>query len=459
MNENVYKYFKEISSIPRGTYNIDKISNYLVSFAKDRNLEVYQDKVKNVIIKKKASMGYENKESVILQAHMDMVCQKEEGSNHDFLKDPIEILEEDAFLTANKTTLGADDGIGVAMILSMLDSDISLPKIEALITVNEEIGMEGAQNIDMNKFSSNMLINIDSEDEGILTAGCAGGVGLEVTYTGNRIKKSGTILDISLSNLKGGHSGVDINKNRINAIKCLFSFTKDIKGNLVSANAGKVDNAIPDSINLKYMTNDVNVDDLKNKIEDYVKKENGVVVINTFEDEASVFDDDSTNDIINYINDSINGVISYEEGLDDMVKTSLNLGVINAENDKVLIKHLVRSSSNKEKEDVVNKIRNLAKSINAKISEVNPYSGWEFKEYSKLRNHMSKIYKEMFNKDLIINTIHAGLECGMFVQKKPTLDCVSIGPTMYDVHTPNERLDIESVNRTYDYLVKVINSL
>lgn len=461
MNKEVYKYFKEISDIPRGTYNIDEISNYLVSFAKKRDLEVYQDEVKNVIIKKKASKGYENKESVILQAHMDMVCQKEADSNHDFLKDPITIIEKDGFLTADKTTLGADNGIGVAMILAILDSSISLPKIEALITVNEEIGMEGALNIDMNLFDSNMLINIDSEDEGILTAGCAGGVGLEVFYKGNKEKKKGNILDISLSNLKGGHSGVDINKNRVNAIKCVFKFIKDIKGNIVSVNAGKVDNAIPDSINLKYMLDEnIDIDTIKDNITSYLndnKEENAIVNIKTYEDEVEVLSD--SKDIISYVNECINGVISYEEGLDDMVRTSLNLGVIETDDDKILFKHLIRSSSDEEKEDVVNNIKASASKINAIVKEVNPYSGWEFKKDSKLRERMSKIYKDMFNKDLIINTIHAGLECGMFVSKKPTLDCVSIGPNVYDVHTPNERLDIESTNRTYEYIINILQEI
>ena len=464
MNELVYKYFKEISMIPRETYHIDDISDYLVKFAKDRNLEVIQDETKNVIIKKEASSGYEDHDPIIIQGHMDMVCQKTKDSNHDFSANPIEIIEEEGYLHANKTTLGADNGIGMAMALSILDNDLKHPKLEVVFTVNEEVGMEGATNLDFTNLVAKKLINIDSEDEGILTAGCAGGVRVEVTFTGNRETKHGHLYTLNISNLLGGHSGIDINKNRVNAIKCVGEFLSKINNYyLIDINGGKVDNAICDECTINFLLeNSFDNGTLVTSINEYLKsrgEDNAVVTIDEINGDADVFDLDSTNKIMNYIYNSKNGVISYEENLDDLVKTSLNFGVIVTEGNTISMKHSVRSSNDLERDEVVKMITDNASSINASFETKNPYSGWKFRDNSALRILLEKIYKDMFDKDLIINVVHAGLECGIFLGKRPELDCVSIGPNILGAHTPTEKVEIESVNRTYDYLIKILENL
>ena len=464
MNELVYKYFKEISNIPRETYHIEKISNYLVDFAKERDLYVEQDSEKNVIIKKDASPDYTNHEPIIIQAHMDMVCQKTNDSNHDFSIDPIEIIEEEGYLKANKTTLGADNGIGIAMALSILDSDLKHPKLEVIFTVNEEVGMEGAINLDFTKLEANRLINIDSEDEGILTAGCAGGVRVEVTYNGELISKEGYLYTLDISNLLGGHSGVDIDKNRVNAIKCIGEFLSKINNfYLVSISGGKVDNVICDQCTIKFLLEDsFDYNALVTSINDYLKSRGeNKSLVSIIEEKTTLeeFSLDSTNNIINYIYNSKNGVISYEEGLDDLVKTSLNFGTISTEKNIIKMKHSVRSSNDFERDEIVQMIKDNAASINAQIELKNPYSGWKYNENSSLRTLLEKIYKDMFDKELIINVVHAGLECGIFVGKRKNLDCVSIGPNIYGAHTPEEKVEIESVNRTYNYLIKILENL
>ena len=464
MNELIYKYFKEISKIPRETYHIDEISDYLVNFAKERGLEVIQDDTKNVIIKKDASEGYIDHEPIIIQGHMDMVCQKTKDSNHDFSTDEIEIIEEKGYLKANKTTLGADNGIGMAMALSILDSDLKHPKIEAVFTVNEEVGMEGASNLDFNNLESKRLINIDSEDEGILTAGCAGGIRVEVTYQGELISKTGYLYTLSVTNLFGGHSGIDIDKNRVNAIKCIGEFLSKINNfYLASINGGKVDNAICDDCTIKFLLEDYfEFTNLIDSINEYLKSRGEVNSIVTIEEEKTttdVFTLEDTKNIINYIYNSRNGVTSYEDGLDDLVKTSLNFGVVSTDNNTIHIKHSVRSSSDIERDEIVEMINNNATSINALVETKNPYSGWKYNENSPLRSLLEKIYKEMYEEDLTINVVHAGLECGIFVGKRNNLDCVSIGPTILGAHTPEEKVDIESINRTYEYLIKILENL
>ena len=464
MNELIYKYFKEISKIPRETYHIDEISDYLVNFAKERGLEVIQDDTKNVIIKKDASEGYIDHEPIIIQGHMDMVCQKTKDSNHDFSTDEIEIIEEKGYLKANKTTLGSDNGIGMAMALSILDSDLKHPKIEAVFTVNEEVGMEGASNLDFNNLESKRLINIDSEDEGILTAGCAGGIRVEVTYQGELISKTGYLYTLSVTNLFGGHSGIDIDKNRVNAIKCIGEFLSKINNfYLASINGGKVDNAICDDCTIKFLLeNYFEFTNLIDSINEYLKSRGEVNSIVTIEEEKTttdVFTLEDTKNIINYIYNSRNGVTSYEDGLDDLVKTSLNFGVVSTDNNTIHIKHSVRSSSDIERDEIVEMINNNATSINALVETKNPYSGWKYNENSHLRSLLEKIYKEMYEEDLTINVVHAGLECGIFVGKRNNLDCVSIGPTILGAHTPEEKVDIESVNRTYEYLIKILENL
>lgn len=463
MYDNLNKFFREISAIPRGTYNIDNISDYLVDFAKKRGLDVVQDNTKNVLITKKASKGYEHKDTIILQSHMDMVCQKDEKSNHDFLKDGIEIIEDNGFLKANGTTLGADNGIGVALVLSLLDEDILCPKIEALFTVNEEGGMEGAKDFDINLLSGNKLINIDSEQEGVMTVGCAGGVGLKVVYTGDVLEVEDEAITIKLADLLGGHSGVDINKGRINAIKMIGHFLKrfDID-NLIEINGGQIDNAICHDCVVKFISSKIDIDFLRDLLLKYLKDNKeitGKVEISKEIYKGLAFSEKSTKEILRYLDEVSNGVVSFEEDLDNVVRTSLNFGIIKTSKNTICCRHSIRSSSDNEKDMVMDRVLSLANSINASVEIANSYSGWNYNSNSKLAKYMKEIYKELFNKEMIVQVIHAGLECGLFVAKRKDLDCVSIGPTVYGAHTPKERLDIGSANRLYDYLVEILKKM
>lgn len=456
MREDVYLFFKEISKIPRETYHIEAISDYLVEFAKERDLEVYQDKALNVVIKKEASSGYEDREAVILQAHMDMVCQKNKDSNHDFSKDEIEIKEKEGFLWADGTTLGADDGIGVAMILAILAGNYKHPKIEALFTVNEEVGMDGAYQFDMSMLNSNRLINIDSEEEGILTAGCAGGVQLKVLLDGKRERKKGNIITIHLYNLVGGHSGVDIDKKRVNAVKYIMNYIAD-DDYLISIDGGEVDNAICNGVTVKLLSKKESIDsqEILNSLKILGEKKAKVDIVITAGEEF-VFNKESSRKIFRYLREVPNGVISYETDIKNKVCTSLNLGVIKTTDDKVTIKHLIRSSKEKENKKLLDTIYKLGDSVKASISIENQFPEWEYQKDSKLRAYLEKKYLEMFDKKLEIDVTHAGLECGILVSKNKKLDCVSIGPNILDAHTPNERVEIKSVNRVFDYLLLVL---
>ena len=463
MEENVYRFFKEISAIPRETYHIEKISNYLVDFAKDRNLEVYQDDSFNVMMRKEASPGYEKIEPVILQAHMDMVCQKIESSSHDFSKDGIEIVEENGFLRANGTTLGADDGIGMAMILALLDGDYSHSKLEVLFTVNEEVGMDGAYQVNMDWFSSNRFINLDSEEEGILTAGCAGGVQLEVIIPGIKEEKEGNIITIQLSGLLGGHSGVDIDKKRVNAITFLMNEVNFLNCNFISIDGGMVDNAILDHIILQFLSiEEIDVSLLKEKLENELKvllEENATVQITSCKGKSLVFDNSTSKRIIQYFGNVPNGVISYEKDLKNKVCTSLNLGIVHTNDDSIVVRHLIRSSNENEKKSLLQRIIDLGNEVGADIREMNSFPGWEYQKDSCLRSYLMKEYQKMFDKELEIDVTHAGLECGILVHKKKGLDCVSIGPNVFDAHTSKEKVEIDSVNRMYAFLLRVLKNM
>lgn len=463
MREDVYYFFKEISKIPRETYHIEKISNYLVEFAKERGLEVYQDPSLNVMMRKKASIGYEDRKPIILQAHMDMVCQKVEGSFHDFQKDGVEIINDNGFLMANGTTLGADDGIGMAMVLALLDGNYLHPKIEVLFTVNEEVGMDGAFSVDMNWFSSNRLINLDSEDEGILTVGCAGGVQFNVSIPGVRMKKAGFILTMELSGLRGGHSGVDIDKNRVNAIRFLVNELSQLPFLLISIDGGKVDNAICDQVSLSILLKEnLDIHNLQSKILAKVKElgeSSAVLKINCIYGEREVFDQNSTSKILSYLKNVPDGVISYYQNISHQLCASLNMGIIRTDDSSVMIHHLIRSSSEKERKKILHQLFLLVEHSRGLIHESNSFPIWSPQENSSLRRYLEEKYFEMFGENMKIEITHGGLECGVLVSKKKDLDCVSIGPNVMDVHTPKERVEIESVNRMFDYLLLLMKDI
>lgn len=453
--------------------NEEKISNFLVKFAKDLNLEVYQDENLNVIIKKNGTEGYENSQSVILQGHLDMVCEKNEGKKHNFYTEPINLIIKDDYIYADGTTLGADNGIAVAYVMALLASKgISHPPLEVLLTTEEEVGLNGAQRLEKGLLKSNLLINLDSEEEGIITVSCAGGSRTTTSFKYSKEKTLGQQIRIFVKGLNGGHSGMDIDKHKENAIKILsrilFNLKNKILFNIVSIDGGSKMNAIPreascvvtinpkDRLLLETLVNDV-VSEIKDEIIFYEKTFD--VTCKGAQEADYQLDMISSYNLIDLLNLYPNGVYKMSPNIKDLVLTSSNIGVIKTDDESILIQSAVRSNKGSLKEYLLKNLETLSNQFSCKFEVTNSYPEWEYKENSKLRDLAVKTYKNMFKLDPTINAIHAGLECGILSQKIENADMISIGPSMYDVHTPNEHLDIKSTVRTYDYLLELLKSL
>ncbi|MFV0364339.1 MAG: aminoacyl-histidine dipeptidase [Suipraeoptans sp.] len=473
--KEVFHYFEEISNIPRGTFNSKGISDYCYNFAKERGLDAVQDGANNVVIKKPGTKGYEDKAPVILQGHTDMVCEKRPGSNHDFTKDPIELVIDNGFIKAKDTTLGADNGIAAAMILAVLDSnDIEHPPIEAVFTVDEEEGMGGAHALDLSQLKGTNLINLDSEEEGIITAGCAGGYRFAFNLPIVKENLSGEKVHISLHGLKGGHSGQEIHEQRGNAHKLMGRLLNKLRDNtefnIISSDGGSKDNVISLVNDTYLLVKDENnakkikeaVDEEKTVFDaEFMGDEPELKIDVTFESAASVsvFDKQSTNNLINLLVILPNGVQGYSRKLKGLVETSLNLGILQTKETEVFGAFMVRSSVESKKLELQKTLMTCADVCGAKGTIVGNYPAWQFLPKSHLRDVLVKEYEELFGKTPEVTTIHAGLECGLFIGKRPDLDCVSIGPEMFHVHSFNEMLNIESTNRSYDYLKAILKNM
>lgn len=459
--ERIFYYFTELAKIPRGSGNMQKISEYCVQFAKEHLLEYYTDNSFNVVIKKKASKNYENHSAVILQGHLDMVCEKESTSKIDFLTDPICMLTDGEFLFADSTTLGADNGIAVAMMLSILeDNSLEHPPIEAVFTTDEETGMYGALDLDTSVLNARSLINIDSEEQGVLTAGCAGGITGKAHFELETTKINNPCYKISVGGLLGGHSGIDIDKNRLNANKVMGKILNSLADefNLISICGGDKDNAIA--------RNCVAVISCKNNPSQQIKKLNIKTDVETpiiTVDRTDVVNTAATylesKKIANMLFDAPNGVIKYSTNVQGLVQTSLNMGVIRTSENTLSVTFSLRSSKKKELDNLQNQITDLATRNGGKIDFGGGYPAWEYKENSPLRDTLCNTYEKMYGQKMKVDIIHAGLECGLLSEKINGLDAVSIGPNIYDVHTPNERLDIASAKSTYEYLCEVLKNL
>lgn len=470
----VFQFFEEMCQIPHGTFNTKAISDYCVDFANKRNLSVYQDEANNVIIRKPGTAGYENSEPVIIQGHLDMVCEKTPESNHDFEKDPLNLYVEDGFVKAKDTTLGGDDGIAVAMALAVLDSDdIPHPPIEALFTIDEEIGMGGAHAIDLSLLKGHKLINIDSEEEGFLTTGCAGGVRIRAEFPVKRENATGTVMEVKIKGLQGGHSGAEIHKQRGNAHKMMGRLLKEISSevcfNLVSVGGGSADNVIAMEDTARILIDGKDADKVT-KIAAQMKEvfdnefmgdEPGLEVLSSNEGQKTeaVLTKADTEKVISYLVVVINGVQAFSRKLEGLVQTSLNMGRVETEENKVIFYHLVRSSVNSEKAEIRSRVEQLASMIGATVECDSEYPAWEYNPNSELRKVMEEEYTKLYGEAPKVIAIHAGLECGLFLGKRDDLDCVSVGPNIWDVHSFKERLDIESTARTWDYLKAVLAKL
>lgn len=473
--ENIFKNFEAISNIPRCSGNEKKISDYLVKFARDLGLDVIQEQSFNVIIKKPATKGYQDAKTVILQGHMDMVCTKVEGLEFDFEKDSIELVTEGDLLRANGTTLGADNGIAVAMIMSILeDKSLEHPEVIALITTEEETGMDGVLNLDPKNISGDILINIDSEDEGVALASCAGGVKnvveLPIVWTNGDVEK--TFLNIAIKGLLGGHSGIEIDKNRANAIKLLGRLLQrieeEISVDIVTIGGGEKMNAIA---KMAEVTLAVKVEDEK-RLRDIVAEEEQVfkdefavadsgifIEINETVKGEKIFDTKTKNSIIDLLRLIPDGVQTMSASIEGLVESSNNIGVLETDSEKIIISNAVRSSVKSLKNELNSRIGTISKLTGAEMKLIADYPEWQYKIDSPIRDLMSQVFKEKFNVELKIDAIHAGLECGFLKEKLGDIDMVSIGPDIRDVHTPNENLSISSTERVYDFLVEVLKKI
>ena len=469
---SVFSYFEDICRIPHGSGNTKAISDYLATFAKSHGLHYVQDQLNNVIIFKDGTAGYENHPPVILQGHMDMVCEKDADSPIDMATEGLDVSHDGQWVFAKGTTLGGDDGIALAYALALLAEDsVAHPPLECVFTVDEETGMEGATGIDLFCLNGRTMLNIDSEEEGIFTVSCAGGAKATITLPISRRAVYGPCIKLIVDGLQGGHSGVEIHKNRANASKVMGELLSRIQQLmplcLTKLEGGSKDNAITRSCTATLVAMGSHIE----RINDVIAQLQQEINEKYDEPELVITGDDvdafggnalSTQDtakVIGLLCAAPNGVQAWSQDIEGLVQTSLNLGILKLEKDYLRMTFAVRSSVNQEKQDLLNQLRELARFHDAEYSQMGEYPAWEYRKDSPLRDTMVNVYRKLFNGEPEVVAIHAGLECGILSDKLPGLDCVSIGPNMRDIHTSRERLEIASVERTWRFLKAVLAAL
>ena len=467
----VFGYFEKLCSIPHGSRNTKMISDYLVSFAQEQGLRYIQDDLNNVILFGEGTCGYEDHPPVILQGHMDMVCEKDADCPIDMEKEGLDVTHDGSFVFAKGTTLGGDNGIAVAYALALLaDRSIPHPPLEVVVTVDEEIGMEGAAGIDLSVLQGRTLLNLDSEDEGIFTVSCAGGARATVSLPVERRTVYGPCVRLTVEGLQGGHSGVEIHKNRANANKVMGEFLSRVQKLmplcLTSFAGGTKDNAIPRSCQATLIALGMHIErinDVAAQLQKEIREQYDEPEVIVRGDDVDAFGGNAlttecTSKVIALLCSLPNGVQAWSRDIPGLVQTSLNLGVAKLGEDMKLTSS-VRSSVNQEKNDLLTRLKELADFYEGSYSQMGEYPAWEYKADSKLREIMVSTYEKLYGTAPEVVAIHAGLECGLLSEKLPGLDCVSIGPQMHDIHTSRERLDIASTKRTWEFLLEVLKEL
>ena len=469
---SVFAYFEKICSIPHGSHNTKAISDYLVSFAKEHGLRYQQDQLNNVVIFQDGTCGMEGHAPVIIQGHMDMVCEKDADCPIDMDTDGLDVTHDGQYVFAKGTTLGGDDGIALAYALAILaDTSIAHPPLEVIFTVDEEVGMEGATGINLSELKGRTLINIDSEEEGIFTVSCAGGARGTITLPVSRRAVYGPCIRLTVEGLQGGHSGVEIHKNRANANKVMGEFLSRIQQLmplcLTKLTGGSKDNAVPRSCTATLVAMGSYIDRINGvaeQLEKEIREQYDEPEVRIYGDDVDAFGGnalptDLTAKVIGLLCASPNGVQAWSKDIDGLVQTSLNLGIAQLDKEQLRLTFAVRSSVNQEKRELLEQLAKLAQFNEADYTEMGDYPAWEYRKDSELRDTMVRVYRDMFEKEPQVVAIHAGLECGILSDKLPGLDCVSIGPEMHDIHTSRERLGIASTKRTWDFLLKVLQEL
>lgn len=469
--ENVFYYFEQLAAIPHGSRNTKQISDYLVSFAKELGLEYYQDEANNVVMIQEATPGYENADPIIIQGHMDMVCEKESGCDIDFEKEGLRLYVEGDFLKAEGTTLGGDDGIAVAYALAILaDEEIAHPRLEVVITVDEEIGMLGAESIDLSMLKGHKMLNIDSDEEGRFLTSCAGGMTVETTIPVSYISQKGIPLKVTVTGLDGGHSGSEIDKEHGNANILMGRVLKYLsdRGEMgISALAGGLkDNAIPRECSTGLLVPGEKKEEMLSylkEIEGILQKEYAVSDKNVHidveeaaETEREILSFASMTKVIFYLRNVPDGVQHMSMVMPGLVETSLNAGIMELTPESFKIISSVRSSVSTRKEELGGKLEYLAEFLGGETEMSGGYPAWEYRADSEIREGISAVYEELFGEKPVFEAIHAGLECGILSGKIADLDCVSFGPNNYDIHTPKERLSISSTERVWRLLVEFL---
>ena len=467
----VFAYFEKLCSIPHGSRNTKLISDYLVSFAQEQGLRYIQDGSNNVIIFQEGTCGLEDRPPVIIQGHMDMVCEKDADCLIDMDREGLDVTHDGECVFARGTTLGGDDGIAVAYALALLaDRSIPHPPLEVVITVDEEIGMLGADAIDLSMLAGRTLLNIDSEDEGVFTVSCAGGATATICLPVTRRPVYGPCVKLVVEGLKGGHSGVEIHQNRANANKVMGEFLSRVQKLMplciTSISGGSKDNAIPRSCQVNLVALGMGlerINDVAAELEKQIREEYDEPEARVYGDDVDAFGGNAiptelTDKVIALLCACPNGVQKMSEQIQGLVQTSLNLGIVNS-GEEVKLVFSVRSSVNEEKKALLARLEELARFNDAVYTQMGEYPAWEYRENSPLRDASVAAYEKLFGQTPEVVAIHAGLECGLLSEKLPGLDCISFGPQMHDIHTSREKLEIASVKRTWDFLLEVLKTI
>ena len=457
-----FKYFEEISRIPHGSGNTVAMANYLIDFAQSHNLRHHRDGAGNVVIFKDGTAGYENKNPVILQGHMDMVCQKDADCPLDMTKDPLELVVEGDILRANGTTLGADDGIAVAMFLAILEDDtIPHPPLEVVLTNDEEIGLLGAGAMDMSMLKGRRMLNVDTFGQGSFTAGSAGGAYVTMETELDWQEYEGPLLEIQLGGLRGGHSAGAVTPAFANANQEMARLLRKLNARVVSFAGGTASNAVPRVCTAVVVADqvedicDAHIAQLKERC---VEPDAQITVTYLPTAKTRVLSQASSQKLISVLADIPNGVQEWNPDNPEQLLTSLNLGIVKLE-EKLYLMTYIRSNLNSNRDALLERLKTFAREKGCTCELSGIYSAWEFRKDSPLRETMTRIFREQYGYEPTVRVTHAGLEGGAFGDKLPGLDCVSTGPIAYDVHTTRERLEISSIGKCSDFVAAILKEL
>ena len=468
----VFEIFEDICAIPHGSGNEKGIADYIEAFARERNLYVLRDETGNVFVRKSAGAGYEGKEALLLQGHMDMVCEKNADSSHDFLRDGLSLSVKDGQIWADGTTLGADNGIAVAMMLALLETEAH-PTLECLFTVEEETGLAGAKGFDCSVITAKRMINLDSEEEWQVTAGCAGGCRTEVVfdYTPEAPVSGAKRVDVAIKGLSGGHSGAEIHCGKTNAAvamgRLLGAARQTGKFNIINIVCDGKDNAIARECFASFTSlcaEDAaerilaEFTELKKELAECDKGMVATVRISDVDATSPCVDGDTTDKIIAFLVTVKTGVLKMSNDIGGLVEYSRNLGVIETNDARVKFVLSSRSSLEAQLDLSCRELDTLSSLVCADCRHYSRYPGWEYAPVSPLRDTYISSFKRLYGKDLTVGVIHAGLECGIISSKAPGLDIISVGPNMYDIHSPDEHLDLASCERVFNVLLDVVKN-